>query len=468
MNVSQANGRKKILLLNPPGDRLYLRDGYCASSSKAHYYWAPIDLLVLSGILSQKHDIQVLDANVLGLSQNEAFKRIEKMDLDAVVFITSSPSWKTDFEFVAKIKEKKGVKTIASGGFLLFLGEKFMRGNPFLDAIILEYTGQEILEYLSGRKGKIQNMIVREGGNILVGKKNSSKTFEIPVPRHDLFPISKYRLPFAKRLPVTTVIASQGCPFSCTFCIGSLVGFRDRPNENTIEELRFIKKQGIKEIFFKDFTFTLNRSKIMDLCNRMTEEKFGFTWSCLTRVHLIDDELLETMKKAGCHTLLLGVETGNEELLKKYSKGINREQIKKGFDLCKKHGITTLAHFIIGLPGETEKTARETIDLAIELDPDYASFNIALPLVGSPLREEAIKNNWCSIDTEQFDGSVSEPTMETPLFSKEDAKRMRNTAIKEFYLRPKYMARMVSRLRSLDQTKILFHEGLSLVKNVFF
>ncbi|MFQ5406504.1 MAG: B12-binding domain-containing radical SAM protein [Candidatus Micrarchaeia archaeon] len=466
--VDSTRQRRKILLLNPPGDKLYLRDGYCCSSSKADYYWAPIDLLVLSGILSEKHEVSVLDANVLMMGFDEAFEKISKMDFDTLIFLTASPSWNNDFKFIERLKKSKNFTAIASGGFLLFLGEKFMKRYSFLDAILLEFTSRDVMDYLDGKLGVIPNMIIRRNDELLIGLRKCPLKFEIPTPRHELFPIKHYRLSHAKRLPLTTVITSQGCPYSCTFCIGALVGFRDRPNENTMMELRHIQELGIKEVFFKDFTFTLNRAKIIDLCKRMIDEKIDLTWSALTRVHLLDDELLDVMKRAGCHTLMLGVESGNNDLLKRYSKGINRDQIKKGFALCKKHGVITLAHFIIGLPGETKETALQTIEFAKEIDPDYASFNIALPLVGSPLREEALKNKWCTIDTELFDASLSEPTMETPELSKKEAARLRNKAIIDFYLRPSFILKKILDLRSFGQLKQLIGNGFSLIKNVFF
>jgi radical SAM superfamily enzyme YgiQ (UPF0313 family) len=242
------------------------------------------------------------------------------------------------------------------------------------------------------------------------------------------------------------------------------LGFKYRAVENIMEELRHIASLGIKEIFFTDFTFESRRENTLELCRRIVEEKLDISWVCSSRANTLDEELLSWMKKAGCHTLLLGVENGDEELLQRYSKGVTKDQLRRAFALCQKFRIRTLGHFIIGLPGETEETVRKTIDFAKELDCDIASFNIAVPALGTPLREAALKNGWLQEDVLEFDASDTYPTLETPEFSRRQAWEWRNRAVREFYFRPSYIWKMAASTRSLNQWKILVLNGWAVLK----
>jgi radical SAM superfamily enzyme YgiQ (UPF0313 family) len=288
--------------------------------------------------------------------------------------------------------------------------------------------------------------------------------FAFPVPHHEKFPLKKYLLAHGRRSPFTTAMTNFGCPFSCSFCPASVLGFKYRAVENIMEELRHIAGLGIKEIFFTDFTFEARRSNTLDLCRRIVEEGLDLSWVCSSRANTLDDELLSWMKKAGCHTLLLGVENGDEGLLARYSKGVTKEQLRRAFSLCRKYRIRTLGHFIIGLPGETEETVRKTIDFSKELDCDIASFNIAVPALGTPLREAALKNGWLQEDVMEFDASESYPTLETPEFARHQAWEWRNRAVREFYFRPSYIWKMAASTRSLNQWKILVLNGWAVLK----
>ena len=163
---------------------------------------------------------------------------------------------------------------------------------------------------------------------------------------------------------------------------------------------------------------------------------------------------------------MLGVESGDEKLLVRYSKGVTKKQMQQAFALCREFKIRTLGHFIIGLPGETEETVKRTLDFSRLLDCDIASFNIAVPALGTPLREAALKNGWINKSVLQFDASDSYPILETPQFSKEQSRKWRNRAVRQFYFRPSYLGRMAFAGRSLYQWKILVLNALALIKQV--
>ncbi len=460
---------EKVLLLNPPGEKLYQRDMYCSNISKGTYYWPAIDLLILSGILGQSYEVDVLDALIERMSPEDCLAHILARDYKAVIFLTGSASWPQDLDFVSRIKAKKpGILLLGNGDILLYKAQDFLERYPFLDAVLLDYTSSDILAFLGEDRSSLTAMAYRENGTVVVKHEPvQGAEFSYPVPQHEKFPLRKYLLVHGRRFPFTTVQASFGCPFKCSFCIAATLGYRYRSVDNVLEELHYVASLGIKDVFFTDFTFEVKRNNTLELCQRMVKDKLDLTWVCSSRASTLDEELISWMHNAGCHTLLLGVESGDEGLLENYSKGVTKDDLRRAFSLCRRCGIRTVGHFIIGLPGETEETAQKTIAFAKELNCDIASFNIAIPAPGTKLRETAIAEGYLKDDGMVFDATDSYPAMETAQFSREQAWKWRKRAVKEFYFRPSYIWRTATTVRSWYQWKLLVLNGLALVRQVF-
>lgn len=453
----------RILLLNPPGKELYLRDQHCSSAAKADYYWPPIDLLSLSGILSQEHEVYVIDAIIDRLSNEECLHKIVSLKPDCIVFVTGIVSWVADFGFMEKAKAQVNSLMIASGGFLRWDYERIMRKYTFLDAIIMDFTISCILDYLKGDYGYLHDMYIRLDGKEVLYPKSEMREFNIPVPRHELFPLAKYRLPHGKRRPFSAVLTGYGCPFSCSYCTAEHIEFKYRPVENILPEIEKLVSLGVREIFFKDFTFGVPRRIAMNLCDEMIERFPGISWICSSRVDVLDEELLKKMKTAGCHTIQFGVESASQKLLDENNKKTNITNIISTFKICNKMGIKTLAHFILGLPGETEESIHDTIKLAKSIKCDYASFNIVTPTYGTSLRKRCIENNWLIGENEAFDSSNGYPVIETPYITREKLWLLRNYAVKSFYLRPGYILRKLAGIKGPGDLFFLVKNGISLL-----
>jgi len=203
------------------------------------------------------------------------------------------------------------------------------------------------------------------------------------------------------------------------------------------------------------------------LCEALIEENLGLGWVCLSRVDVMNEEMLDLMARAGCHTIQFGVESPTEEILEYIHKQISGEQVKEVFQICRRKGVRTLAHYVLGFPGETRETAEATIRYAIELDSDFASFNVATPKVGTAFRKEAIARGWIeeSLDT-ALDNSLSRPVMDVGTISPEEVWRMRNRAIARFHLRPRYVWRTLRNSRSLKEVLNHAKEATSLFRTV--
>lgn len=454
----------KILLLNPPAHNLVLRDQYNSFTSKANYYWPSIDLLVQSGILSQKHQVYVVDAVVDKMDKQSCLKKIIEIAPQVILFITGITSYKYDFIFMDSINSKLDCKIFVSGGFLLDSYDFILHNYNFIHAILMNFCSDAILKYLDG-SDNITDLVYRKGDSIEYSP-GMDKTIKYPLPRHELFHIEKYRLPHAKRYPFSCVITNYGCPFHCKFCVAQNIKYRERDVEDVIEELISLDKLGIKEIFFRDFTFGVNKKNLLLLCDFM-KKNTDLSWVCATRADILDEVSIKAMKEAGCHTIQFGIETSNKEILTNYKDKIKIEQIQNSLFICKKHGINTLGHFIIGLPGETKKTIKETIKFSKKMKCDYASFNIATPLFGTELRKECIENDWIDNTIDDYDLTTGKAAIHTDQLSQQTLCKLKNYAIRSFYFRPSYIFNRLRKIHSLKNLTSLVTEGLAIFRNYF-
>jgi Fe-S oxidoreductase len=460
----------KVLLLNPPGSKLYVRNYYCGSTSKAGYLFQPLDLLMLSGRLAGEFEIAVIDAIADRLSINETIGKIERFKVDAVVCIVSMVSWDTDLQFLSQFKKQNpSIKIIANGDVFFEDTEKVFSENACIDAVIFDFISDDIIHYLNGKGEIASNMIYKKDGQIIVRRGAlpvSGTVFNMPIPRHELFLNRNYRFPFAKHYPFTTVLTNFGCPFKCTFCIANALGFRYRLAEEVYEELLYISKLGIREVFFEDMTFGLPKQNAVRLLGLMISGKLDIGWTCFSRVDVVDREMLTLMKMAGCHTIMFGVESASEDILKKYQKGCTKAQITETFSISRDVGIKTVATFILGLLEDDRASISETIRFAKEIDCDYASFNIAVPRPGTLLREIAIGDGVVRKDSIVFDHSGRSVSTLSKHLSKEELKRLRKRAILEFYLRPSYILRHIAGIKTLAELMEHIREFVRLIVNI--
>lgn len=456
----------KLLLLNPPGEKLYSRDKYCTSISKSNYYWPAIDLLVLSGICYQDHEIFVIDSIIEKWDEVRTRGEIEKIDPDIIIFVTCSASWKSDFSFVEKIKRKIDCLLIVSGGFLLFKVREVLENYQFLDAVLLDFTSSDILYYLRKEYRKIKSISYRLGKRLIINERRPFVgSFSYPVPRHELFPLKKYVFPLQIRPVYTCVIASLGCPYSCSFCIPGTLGYRKRLVSNVIEELEHVWSLGIDEVLFQDSTFTADGKYVQNLCLQMIRKKLKMHWICLTRVDRVDKKTLVLMRKAGCHSIQFGVESGEEEILQKIDKRITKNMAKKAFNLCREIGIKTNGFFILGIPGETENTILKTINFAKELECDVASFSLAMPHFGTRMGKQAEEEKLVKGRIDRYDDALI-PVIETKELPRERLLNLRTRAYREFYFRPSFVLKKILSIRSITEFKIYFKEFLGLLKSI--
>jgi len=184
------------------------------------------------------------------------------------------------------------------------------------------------------------------------------------------------------------LMTSRGCPYKCSYCATTTWRrkVRYRSVDNVVAEIKLVRSTyGTRQFTFKDDSFTVNRKRVLELCDRLLAERVHINWDCNTRVDLVDEQLLRQMKRAGCNSVKVGIEAGSERILKLINKGITLPQARKAAGLLRKVGIHWTGYFMIGLPSETEDDMYQTLQFMKELKPDFASLSVYEPFPGTDL-----------------------------------------------------------------------------------
>jgi radical SAM superfamily enzyme YgiQ (UPF0313 family) len=284
----------------------------------------------------------------------------------------------------------------------------------------------------------------------------------LPFPARHLVDVASYfkasghdRIKWSLPQPSLPVIASRGCPYRCAFCASELVHGRKmrlRSIPNIRKELEaLIAQYGIRGVYFYDDTLTFDVAWLEGLCAMLKELRLK--WICGTRLDRVNRPVLEMMKDSGCLVISYGIESGDERILKEVlKKGLTLRQIKENIRLTHDVGISTIANYMLGVPGETEESMKKTIRLSRELDSDVAEFSIYMPLPGTELAQAAGRaGTFVQEDLARFD--YARPTYSDNSLPPELVKKYHRIAVCGFYLRPRYILKRLARIRTWQDVK---------------
>lgn len=420
-----------VLLVNPSWEGLV--------SKKARLYnWSfpPLDLLNLSAILKEKGiQARMLDLRVRPLPAGrlaEEFQKAEK------IIITSSPldRWQCPnieldifFQLCGLINDKK--KLIVTGVHGTIHPEYVLkktracllvRGEP--EKTISEIFDRNDWTGINGISYWRDNKLISNPDQEPVDLN------DIPVPDYNAVNIDDYRYEFLGTR-YAMLQFSRGCPYDCIFCLKDMYGrgIRRKNQQKCIEEIDYVVNEiGARSIYFYDLTFTAHKPTVHAVCEHIIKKGYKIKWCCQTRVEMIDSDLLSVMKRAGCELIHFGVESGSTTIAKILEKRVDLEQIRRGVSAARKAGITVACFFMFGFPGETVADMNRTIDFALKIDPDYASFHIAIPYPGTRFYEMTGEKK---LFPEMYTGDVSAAEL----------KKILRKAFVRFYFRPVYIAR---------------------------
>ena len=286
----------------------------------------------------------------------------------------------------------------------------------------------------------------------------------LPFPAFHLFNLDAYQPPPGMffKLPLRHMISTRGCPFKCIFCDDRVIWrgrCRMRSAENIAQEMQLlVNHYAAREIQFYDDTFTVNKSRVLRLCELLIEKDLKVIWRCSSRVDTVSAQMLKSMYAAGCRSISYGIESGDDAILEKMNKGTTVAQAKDAIKWTNKAKIQAKGFFMLNFPGETVETTEKTIALAKDLDLDFVGFNLTIPQHGEQLKK-LIEENYQINEKAYYDDNAklgNEIYFFQPGLPREYLKRAYKRAAREFYLRPKYFLRIIFRIRNLAMLKSYF------------
>jgi hopanoid biosynthesis associated radical SAM protein HpnJ len=394
----------RTLFLNPPSFEGF--DGGAGSrwpaSREIESYWYPVWLCYPAGMLP---DSKVVDAPPHKISIPQTVQMAK--DFELLVLYTSAPGFLVDVKMAEMMKDANPKLRVAFVGPPVTVEpEKSLRSTTAIDFVVRREFDYQIADYANGKPlAELPGVSFRRNGDIIHNPEGPAiedldalpwvtKTYE-----RDL-DITRYNVPFLLN-PFISFYTSRGCPALCTFCLWPQTHsghrWRLRSADDVAAEARSAIERfpNVKEIFFDDDTFNYRKDRTIELCKKLKPIKF--TWSCTSRV-TTDYETLKAMKEAGCRLLIVGYESGDQQILKNIKKGATVEMAERFTANCKKLDLKVHGDYIIGLPGETRDTIRKTIDFAKRMDTDTIQVSIAHPYPGTEFYDYAKKNGLLTID----------------------------------------------------------------------
>ncbi|MEK7167936.1 MAG: radical SAM protein [Patescibacteria group bacterium] len=468
----------KIIFINPPTDNL-ITANVPEVVEGGRGSLPPLGILYVASYLKKytSHEVKILDLEFKSKNEEE-LKDYLLQENPEVIGITLISFLMIDIiKLIGQIRRFLPTAKIIVGGphanlypietlnglniDYVVLGEGEL---PCLD-LINNLDDKEKLKTIKGLVFKDDKNVVNTGPRELIQDLDS-----LPFPARELTEYKKYFSTMAKANPTTTMFTSRGCPYQCVFCDRPHLGkiFRARSAKNVVDEMEEIVKLDIKEVFFYDDTFTINRQRVVDICEEIMRRNLKIYWDVRARVNTVDEELLKLMKKAGCSRIHYGIESGVDRILQNLRKGITADMVKRAFKMTRDVGIETTAYFMVGCPGETMADIKQSIRLAKELKPDYVLFSVLALYPATEVYNMALKNGLVKKDVWQEFALNPSAEFRPPLweenFSREELIKILNQAYRSFYLRPSYVWKRLFRLRSFSELGQKFKIGLKIFK----
>ena len=433
----------RVLLINPPAPgRAVLRDYACGETTKADYLWAPIDLLVLSGLLDAAHELHVIDAVAEEIDSAETLRRARAFAPDAVFSLTAAVSLDHDDAFLASLKESTGARIYGLGDVASFAPVETLARTRSFDGLVQNFADPTLIDLADGRTDGARSVVLRNGKDADVRMVRTDGVLQYGMPRHDLFPLHRYRLPFTRWRSSTTVLTRYGCPFPCTFCNSRYLPGPERALDDVIEELERVQQLGVSEVYIRDFTFGPTRRRAQEICRRMIDAGLRLHWSAECRLEVLDEETLELMSQAGCEVILVGIETGDEEVAVRLGKSLQASRVHRILGKARSLGIRACGHFVLGSPEETREQIESTIRLARALPLDYASFNLYAPRLATDMRRRLIEEG--RVRSDNFsDQDVSLQANSFARMETTELRRLFRWAVISFFMRPRHVFRLL-------------------------
>ena len=458
----------KVLLLNPStrsGEKVLKSDRCQVKVLGGMGLWPPISLAECAASLRDaSHEVSILDSIILGQTFDQMVRAVTLETPDVVVFQNTTPTLPDDIEAAKQMNSHLPELSVVFYGL-----HATTRPQDFLSATVPfairnepEVTLVELVDHIAGSGehsiNKILSLSYWEDGQV---KTNPDRPLvdnldTLPFAAREFLSNQLYILP-TEGEPFTIIKTSRGCPYSCTYCTAipfSKKKWRVRSPQSIVEEVIECQEQfDINHFMFLSDTFNMREDLILELCDRLQRDAPRVKWVSNSRVDTITLKMARAMKAAGCIAVSLGIESGDDEILRRIKKMATTEDARRAVKILCEAEVKSIGYFMLGLPGETRETMKKTVEFAKDIDPDYAYFFAPTPFPGTEMYEEAKSNGWLlSEDWSRFYHGTSDVIQYGDLTAGEIDKAVKN-AYKSFYFRPSKVASEFLSIRSFREFK---------------
>lgn len=452
----------KVMLIRAPYLELY--KGLDVETNQA-----PLGIAYIAAVLRRaKHTVFLLDPENQDMTYDIVGSLIQKEKPDIVGISSATSNFGNAIKLAKTAKQSAEPLVIYGGVHATALPDEVLKEHSEIDLVAIGEGENTMLELCNAMDNDRNVNYAAIPG---LAFRNSAGQIEkspprplitdldsLPFPARDLLPMKKYNVQVhlsSVRGVKATMISSRGCPNHCTFCACPITmghKHRVRSIESVVDEMEHLVREfDVKYIQFYDDTFTLRYQRVVDICNLIVKRNLKVKWFAHARVNNVDEDLFRLMKGAGCAHISFGIESGNQTILNNIKKGISLDQAHKAVKACQQAGIKTLTTWMIGNPGETPETIKETIDFAVELNPDIAVFSILVPLPGTEVYNKYRGKLFdTSINWEDYRTllTTNQLALKSKTLNSEMLVKSLHTAWKRFYLRPRYLVRQLFRMQS--------------------
>ena len=423
----------------------------------------PLSLAWVASIAEKAgHKVTIIDARTLKLSQEDVLDRLNEFKPDIMGFMMTTYMYRETLDWIRFLKKRLKIPVVI-GGFNLHIYPKESIIPEEIDFGVLDsafYTLPHLLSELENNKNLFKNvpgLIYKERGDIKINPSISEPNFDAyPNPARHLLPNELYAEFPTERRNFTIMITSKGCPQRCNFCEEGSTPFLSRSPQVVADEMEECnRKYNIREIDIFDVNFTWDKKRTTSICNEIIRRGLDISWACRSRIDLVDEEMLKIMKKSGCVRIYYGLESGTQKILDALRKGITLEGIRKTIATTKEVGIKSLGFFLIGSPGETKETIKETVKFAKQLNLEYIQFSktTAKPMTG--LWRELVKTTGTDYWKDYILGLIEEKALPRPWtnLTNEEIDSLTKKAYIDYCLRPLFLWSSVLRIKSFREFK---------------
>jgi len=461
----------KTLFLNPPSFENF--DGGAGSrwpaTREIESYWYPVWLAYPTGMLE---GARLLDAPPHYVSAEETINIAKEYEF--LVLYTSTPGFPGDIRLAQRIKDvNPKIKIAFVGPHVTVLPERALREATAVDFVVRKEFDYAVKEFAEGKPlDQILGISYRNNGSVAhtADRPQIQDLDSLPhvtdVYHRDL-DVRRYNVPFLLH-PYVSLYTTRGCPAQCTFCLWPQTtsghAWRKRSTDDVAREMAKAKEYWpyVKEYFFDDDTFNIQKARTVELCAKL--KPLGLTWSCTSRV-TTDYETLKAMREAGCRLLIVGYESGDQQILKNIKKGATIERARQFTKDAHKLGLVIHGDFILGLPGETRQTIQNTIVFAKELDVETIQVSVAHAYPGTELFDFAVKNNFMVNGKMVDEGGHQLAHIEYPGLPADEILHSVHRFYDEYYFRPKAVFRILRKAAfDSSERKRLYKEARTFLK----